>query len=96
MQWMRKAADNGYSKAYLCIARDMYLARELGHVVEAAEVARSAGGMEGHDVPPDVLTGVVHWLRKGDHDPVRNLQVYRRAALEGGMYCYNETCRVRG
>ena len=42
--------------------RDPY-AREAGHVVEAAGVAPSAGVMEGHDVPPDVLTDVV-WLRK--------------------------------
>ena len=44
---------------------DLPYAREVGHVEEAAGVATSAGVMEGHDVPPDVLTGVVHCGRGG-------------------------------
>jgi hypothetical protein len=44
---------------------DYPYAREVGHVGEAAGVAAPAGVMEGHDVPPDVLTGVLHWLQKG-------------------------------
>jgi hypothetical protein len=28
-------------------------------------VATSAVVTEGHDVPPDVMAGVLHWLRKG-------------------------------
>jgi len=63
MQWMRKAADLCYTKACLLLARDMYAdypyAREVGHVGEVAGVATSAGVTEGHDVPPDVLIGVV-------------------------------------
>jgi hypothetical protein len=47
-------------------------AREVGHVGEADGVAMSAGDMEGHDVPPDVLISVVR-LRKGRDDPVDTL-----------------------
>jgi TPR repeat protein len=67
MQWMRKAAENGYTDACTKLAAHMYMdlpyAREVGHVGEAAGAAL-AGVMEGHDVPPDVLTGIVHWLRQ--------------------------------
>jgi len=69
-EWLRKAAENGYAHACLDLATQMYLdqpyAREVGHVGETAGagVATSAEIMEGHDIPPDVLTGVVHWLRK--------------------------------
>ena len=49
---------------------DQPYAREVGHVGEADGVATSAEVIEGHDVPPDVLTGVVHWLRKVGHNPV--------------------------
>ena len=63
MQWCRKAAEVGESNACMQIASYMYrdqpYGREVGHVGEAAGVATSAGVMEGHDVPPDVLTGVV-------------------------------------
>ena len=52
--------------------------------------------MDGHDVPPGILTSVVHWLRKGGHNPVDYLDVFRREALEGAQYCYNETCEVVG
>jgi TPR repeat protein len=100
MQWLRKAADLGDTEACLLLARDMYgerpYAREVGHVVEAAGVATSAGVMEGHDVPPDVLTGVVHWMRKGGHNPVDMLDVLRRMTLEGAKYCFNEECEVVG
>jgi len=69
-------------------------AREAGHVGDAARVAMPVGVMEGHDVPPDVLTGVVHWLRKGGHNAVNELGVCRREALEGGKFCFNEGCEV--
>ena len=69
MQWTRKAAESGHAKACLNLAVRMYgdepYAREVGHVGDAAWVATSAGVMEGHDVPSDVLIGVVHWLRNG-------------------------------
>ena len=100
MQWRRKAAENGDSDACVKLAARMYgdhpYAREVGHVVEAAGVATSAGVTEGHDVPPDVMTGVVHWLRKGGHDIVVKLQALREVALEGAMFCHNETCEVKG
>ena len=70
MQWCRKAAENGQHESCLTLATYMYMdlpyAREVGHVGEAAGVATPSGGVvEGHDVPPDVLTHVVHWLQKG-------------------------------
>jgi TPR repeat protein len=69
MRWMRKAAENGDANACSCLAEWMYhddpYAREIGHVSEAAGVAASAGGVEGH----------VHWYRKGGHDPVFDMQV---------------------
>jgi len=53
--------------------------------------------MEGHDVPPDVLTGVAHWLRGGGHvDLAGPLDDLRKIALEGFKYCYNEGCEVVG
>jgi len=57
--------------------------REVGHVGEAAGVATSAGVTEGHDVPLDVPTVVVHWLRHGGHNVTVNLEVFRKRALEG-------------
>jgi len=64
MQWMRRAADLGDNEACSRLGIDIYAdrphAREVGRVGEAAVVATSAGVMEGHDVPPDVLTGVIH------------------------------------
>ena len=103
-EWRRKAAENGDADACLklaaCMYRDQPYAREVGHVGEAAGVATSAGVMEGHDVPPDVLTSVVHWLRKGcatgRHDPLDLLDGIRSLALEGGKFCHNETCEVVG
>jgi len=100
MQWWRKAAENGLARACLQLSIAMYLnspyAREVGHVGEAAGVVMSAEVMECHDVPPDVLTGVVHWLQKGGHDPVAELDTLRREALEGAKYCSNVGCEVVG
>jgi hypothetical protein len=99
MQWRRKAAENGSAAACLQLANFMYgdhpYAREIGHVGEAARVATLAGLMEGHDVPLDVLTGVVHWLRKGGHDAAW-LEGFRKKSLEGAKYCLNEGCEVVG
>jgi len=99
-QWMRKAAESGLTDACGHVAADMYLdlpyAREVGHVGEAARVAAPAGVMEGHDVPPDVLTSVVYWIRKGGHDLVDVLDGLRTDALEGDMYCVNDGCQVKG
>jgi len=79
---------------------DMPNAREAGHVGEAAGVATSAGIMEGHDVPPDVLTGVVYWLQKGcmtgQLTPLDFLDKYRISALEGNRFCSNGMCDVVG
>jgi len=101
VRWTRKAAENGLANSCLQLADDMYgdkpYAREVGHVAEAAGVAASAGFMEGHDVPPDVLTGVVYWLRKGGHDPLALwLDWLRTRAQEGAKYCLNEGCEVVG
>ena len=104
MQWLRKAAENGCTKSCLRLASWMYgdlpYAREVGHVGKAAGVASSAGVTEGHDVPPDVMAGVVHWLRKGcatgQCDPLDKLNDFRRKSLEGAKYCHNETCEVVG
>jgi len=100
MQWMRKAAETDLATACSHLADDMHgdkpYAREVGHVVEAAGVATWAGVMGGHDIPPDVLTGVVHWLRNGEHDPAYGLNGFRRMALEGCKHCYNAGCEVVG
>ena len=65
-------------------------------MVEAAGAAMPAGVMEGHDVPPDVLVSVVHWLCKGGHNSVDVLYVLRHMEVEGGIYCHNEGCEVVG
>jgi hypothetical protein len=100
MQWSRKAAEKGHTQASLRLAQFMYLdmpyARDVGHVGGGAGVATSAGFMEAHDVPLNVMTGVLHWLRKGGHYPVIMLEGLRRMALEGGNYCVNEGCEVVG
>jgi hypothetical protein len=101
MRWTRKAAENGDAASCLHVAQWMYLdlpyAREVGHVEEAAGVAASAGVMEGHDVPPEVMTDVVHWLRKAGHpDPAEQLDKLRIYALKGHTYCRNEGCEVVG
>jgi hypothetical protein len=97
---MRKAAENGQANAGWKLAAGMYgdepYAREVGHVGEAAGVATSAGTTEGHNVPPDVLTGVLHWLHKAEHNPIAELNAFRRGALKGGTYCWNEGCEVVG
>ena len=99
-EWTRKAAEIGLAVSCLRLAAHMYsnhpYAREVGHVGEAAGVATSSGVMEGHDVPPDVLIGVLHWLRKGGHNPVDKLDGLRRVALEGDIYCFNDGCEVVG
>jgi TPR repeat protein len=101
-QWMRKAAENGHTQCCLRLAEHMYFdrpyARENGHVEDAGGVAASMGDMEIiHDVPPDVLASVVHWLRKGGHTPlVPVLAKFRNEALEGAKYCRNEGCEVVG
>ena len=98
---MRTAAENGLAKSCVRLAQFMYLdlpcARVVGHVGEAAGVATLAGVLEGHDVPPDVLTGVAHWLRKGGRlDIVDDLNVLRKRAQEGAKYCFNDGCEVVG
>jgi len=99
-RWMRKAAENGNVRSCLqlanCIYGDHPYARDIGLVGEATGVASSAGVMEGHDVPPDVLASVVHWLRKGGHNSIVELNMCRRRALEGSKYCQNEGCEVVG
>jgi len=104
MKWLRKAAENGNAEAFLLLAQYMYAdhpyAREVGLVVEVDGVASPAGVIEEHDVPPDVLTGVVHWLRKGGHDIVAKsagrVQYLRSGALEGFSICCNDGCEVVG
>ena len=86
IQWTRKAAENGVADACLRLA---------GRMEEAAGVATSAGVMEGHDVPPDVLTSVVQ-LRKGADESLAMLDKFRRLALEGSQYCHNDGCEVVG
>jgi len=94
----------GHADACLQLAShmcaDLPYAREVGHVGEAAGVATSAGVTEGHDVPPAVLAGVLHWVRKGcvteQHDPLDVLGEIRREALVGDKYCHNEGCEVVG
>jgi len=99
MQCLRDAAENGRADACLTLAYWMYgdhpYAREVGHVGEAAGVATSAGVPGWHDVPPAVMTGVLHWLRKGGH-PVDRLDGFRIQSLEGAKYCQNESCEVVG
>ena len=104
MQWLRKAADIGDGEACFVLADYMYIgrphAREIGHVVESSGVAPSAEVTEGHDVPLDVLTDVLHWLRKGCLTGQRNvsseLDHCRRIAVKGAQYCINDGCEVVG
>jgi hypothetical protein len=101
MEWLRKAAENGDANSCEAIARLLYqdqpYAREVGHVESAAGVHTTAGGIDGHDIPPNVRTGVVFWLRKGRRDLPEYLDTFRRIALNGSQYCYNyEGCTVVG
>ena len=75
---------------------DRPYAREVGHVEEAAGAATSAGDTRGHDIPPDVLDSVVHWLRKGGHNPGTKLEGLRMTALVGARFCRNDGCEVMG
>ena len=97
---MRKAAESGdapaCSKLAGCMYEDRPYAREVGQVGEAAGVATPARFMEGHDIPSDVLTDVVYWMRKGAHDPIDLLDTLRGVALQGCNYCVNEGCEVVG
>ena len=112
-QWCRKAAETGHHLMCLRLAEFMYAdrphAREAGHVDEAAGVATSAEVLEGHDVPLDVLTGAVHWLRNicmmkvpvPSDDSITysiscELDRFRKEALVGADYCYNDGCEVVG
>jgi hypothetical protein len=92
MQWRRKAADTGVVQSCVVLAREMYHdhphACEVGLVeVEATGVAMSAADMEGHDVPPEVLKSVGHWLQKGcvtgGPTPLDYVEEFRREALRG-------------
>ena len=69
-------------------------------VGEGTGVAALAGVTEGHDLIPDVLTSVVHWLRRGGDDEIvklnERLNDFRITTLEGGAHCRNETCEVVG
>jgi len=100
LQWTRTAAENGYSDACLMLAARMYgdwpYAREVGLVGEAAGAAAPAGVMEGHDVPPDVLTSVVRWLQKGGQNTFDKLDGFRRMAVGGASFCVNDGCEVEG
>ena len=108
-----KAAENGCADACWKLAANIYsnrpYAREVGHLEEPAGEpvgahvsmwgSPQAGIMEGHDVPQDVLTDVVHWLRQWDATgppyvaeqtnfghPFNILAAFRRTALEAGAY----------
>jgi hypothetical protein len=98
LQWTRKAAENGRADACLHLAGHMYgdqpYAREVGHVSDAAGITTSAGAMWGHDVPTDVMTGVLHWLRQGGHDADDNYQRITSYDCAGGSVLPQQ--RVRG
>jgi len=102
LRWLRKAAENGLAESCLAIANVMYAdqpyAREVARVEEASEVATSAWTTQGHDVPPDVLTSVVYWLRKGgvteQCEIFQELHQMRWEVLEGARWCCNDTCEV--
>jgi len=75
---------------------DTPYAREAGFVEAAAGVVMPAGEMAGHDVPRDVLNSVAHWVQRGAQNAAYTLGVFRRNALEGSKYCFNEGCEVVG
>jgi hypothetical protein len=97
MRWVRKGADIGHPATCLKLARFMYgdipYAREVGHVVEVAAAARV---VEAHDVPPEVMTSVVHWLKRWRGDSVAALDELREVMKNGGPYCFNDGCKVVG
>jgi len=102
VKWWRKAAENGDAFACFELASQMYgdnsYAREVGHVKEAAGAASLVGVTEGHDVPLDVMIGVVHWLQKGnmDVDVVDALDRLRSFAPKWVYKCRNEGCENVG
>ena len=100
VMWRRKAADTGEANACHNLACGMYedvpYARDIGHVVGAAGIATSAGVVEGHDIPLDVLTSILHWLQKGGHGMSDHLLGSRNTARNGAKRCINEGCEVVG
>jgi hypothetical protein len=52
--------------------------------------------VKSHDVPRDVLTGVVYLLRRGEHNQAQMLDLFKHRALNGGEYCQNDGCKVVG
>ena len=80
------------------------LARFLGS--SAWGVPTSAGVTEALDPPPDVMTSVLHWVRKGcaagpcalnpSGNPLDVLVTFRLGAIFGAAYCYNDGCEVMG
>ena len=104
MRWMRKAADSGRIGSCMQLANRMYgdwpYARDVGRVEEAAGAAASAGFMDGHDVPADVLADVVFWMQKGcvtgQYHLSEELHGFRKEALEGARFCANDGCEVVG
>jgi len=118
MRWRRRAVEGGDSNACLTLASGMYgdhpYAREVGQAVDAAGVAAeladegAAEVLYRHDVPADILIGVVQWLLKGGaagiyegddgrvYDPAQALAGLRNTALEGGNFCLNEACEFEG
>ena len=66
-------------------------------MAEAAGAATSPEILSGHDVPHDVLTSVVYWMRKaGATNLAGELYRCRMTALKGAPYCVNEGCTVVG
>jgi len=100
LKWRRQAADSGDANACYNMACGMYedipYARDIGHVGEAASIATLAEVVEGHDIPPDVLTSIIYWLRKGGHDLSVNLSGLRNTARNGAQRCVNDGCEVVG
>ena len=84
---MRKAAESGHAEACWRLAGRMYgdlpYAREVGHVGEAAGVAAQAETMEGHDVPPDVLTSAVQ-VAVGGARSSRKTRRVQQTSVGGG------------
>mmetsp|Transcript_36716 Transcript_36716/g.90665 ORF Transcript_36716/g.90665 Transcript_36716/m.90665 type:complete len:164 (-) Transcript_36716:49-540(-) len=101
--WTRKAADAGLPRACMNLAIGMYQdqphAREAGDAGFEMSAWDSTAGdimLMGHDVPPDVLADVVHWIHASGHDPVAYLQQFLRQAVLGAKLCSNDGCEVVG